>query len=131
MSFGEDEVRLISVAPGISSGTGSVIALLEVDTTVDDLRLGAAATVDILLAGERFGVVVPTTAIVDDAGQEVAFLQLDGESFARVEIGIVARQADRALVEGLLLGGRLVTVGGDAIRRATLVAADPGEGHIH
>jgi hypothetical protein len=76
-------------------------------------------------------VVVPASAVVDDGGVSIVYLQIDGEGFARTEVTIVARQGDRVMIEGLALGTRLVTVGGDAIRRATLVATDAGEGHIH
>jgi len=130
-SFDAEQVRLVSVAPGVSASTGSVLALFEVAASVEELRLGTAASVEILLDTERQGVVVPASAVVDDAGVDITYLQIDGEGFARTEVRIAARRSGRILIEGLPLGGRLVTVGGDAIRRATLVAADPGAGHVH
>jgi RND family efflux transporter MFP subunit len=130
-SFGADQVRLVSVAPGVNAESGTVLALLEVATSVDELRLGLTTNVEVLRDSEITGVVVPASAVVDDGGVSVVYLQIDGESFARTEVNIVARQGDRVMVEGLALGARLATVGGDAIRRATLVATDAGEGHIH
>ncbi len=86
---------------------------------------------EILLAGERAGIVVPETALVDDGGVPVVYLQTGGESFVRAEVRIVARQSGGALVEGLELGARLVERGGSAIRRSTLVSQDAHEGHLH
>ena len=57
--------------------------------------------------------------------------QIGGESFVRAEVSIALRQSGRVLVEGLPPGARVVDRGGNAIRRATLVASDVGEGHVH
>ena len=73
----------------------------------------------------------PQTALVDDGGVTVVYLQIEGESFVRVEVTVLARQSSMALVEGIAPGARLVDRGGNAIRRATLVAQDVGEGHVH
>ena len=129
--FARDRTRLVSIAPGVNPRTGTILALFELDTSVDELRLGVVGEVEILLDEEMRGVVVPTTALVDDSGLTVVYVQLDGEGFARVEVDVLSRHSGRALVESLPLGSRVVTVGGSAIRRATLVATDPGEGHLH
>ena len=86
---------------------------------------------EILLAGERTGIVVPETALVDDGGVTIVYLQSEGESFVRAEVVVVARQSGMALVEGVEPGARLVERGGNAVRRATLVSRDVGEGHVH
>ncbi|MCH7565774.1 MAG: efflux RND transporter periplasmic adaptor subunit [Gemmatimonadetes bacterium] len=131
LSFSASEVRLISLSPGVDSTTGTVGVLLEVQSSVDDLRLWSAVEVEILLAGSRQGIVIPLSAIVDDSGISVVYVQSSGESFLRKQVQVVARQGFSALVKGLAPGERLVTRGGNSIRRATLVAAGPGEGHVH
>jgi len=75
--------------------------------------------------------VIPETALIDDSGVMVAYLQIEGESFVRTEVTVLARQSGKALVVGLPSGARLVEQGGNSIRRATLVAKDVGEGHVH
>ena len=52
----------------------------------------------------------------------IAYLQLGGESFARQPVNVTARQGKWAIVEGLAIGQRLVTRGGQAIRRSSLLA---------
>jgi hypothetical protein len=106
-----------------------VTALLEVNAP--GLTLGTTLDAELLLAGEREGIVVPATAVIDDGGVSVVYLQLSGERFARQEIEVVSRQGDRVLVEGLEPGQRLVTRGGEAIRRAGLISSGAAEGHVH
>lgn len=131
IGFFEDRARLISVSPAVNPRTGTIQALFELDSSVDELRLGVVGEAQILLEEEIRGVVVPTTALVDDSGVTIAYVQLDGEGFGRVEVDVLSRHSGRALVEGLPLGGRVVVEGGAAIRRATLVSTDAGDGHIH
>jgi RND family efflux transporter MFP subunit len=125
------DVRLIAVAPEVDPGSGTVDALIEVRRSVDELKPGIRATAQILLPGEIEGVVLPEAAVIDDAGVSVVYVQLSGESFSRREVIVRHRQGERVLVEGVLPGERVVTVGGAAIRRASLLASGPVEGHVH
>jgi multidrug efflux pump subunit AcrA (membrane-fusion protein) len=86
---------------------------------------------EVLLPGERRGVVIPAGALVDDGGVEVVYVQLGGESFERREVRIDARQGTLALVRGIAPGERIVTLGGNAIRRAALLGSGEIEGHVH
>lgn len=131
LTFRGDDVRLVSLSPAVDPQTGTVTALFEVATSVQELPIGSAIEAEVLLAGQRTGLVVPATALVDDSGVTVVYLQAEGESFDRAEVAVVARQSGLVLVEGVPLGARLVERGGNAIRRATLVAQDVGEGHVH
>lgn len=130
--FENDQVGLVSIAPEVSARTGRVAALLRVDTELSRLRLGSAVEAEVLLAEAHEGVVIPASAIVDDAGVPTAFVQLDGETFERREITLVGREGDQFLVDGLRADERLVTIGGAAIRRASLISSGGAEhGHVH
>jgi multidrug efflux pump subunit AcrA (membrane-fusion protein) len=118
------------VAPEVDPAHGKVAALVEVPAA-EGLVLGTLADARILLAGAVEGIVVPTSALVDDGGVTVVYLQLSGERFARQPVRVVERQGERALVEGLIAGQRLVTVGGEAIRRSSLMAGGEAHGHVH
>ena len=65
------------------------------------------------------------------AGMPDVYVQLDGETFVRREVGILLRWGERVLVDGLTEGERLVTLGGAAIRRATLMTGAEDHGHVH
>jgi RND family efflux transporter MFP subunit len=126
-----EDVRLIAVAPEVDPGSGTVDALIEVRRSVDELKPGIRATAQILLPGEIEGVVLPESAVIDDAGVPVVYVQLSGESFSRREVAVRHRQGQRVVVDGVSPGERVVTVGGAAIRRASLLASGSVEGHVH
>ncbi len=107
----ERGVRLVAIAPEVDSRTGTVAALLEVPPSAD-LILGTTAMAQVLLADTAVGVVIPNGALVDDGGVSVVYLQLSGESFGRQPVRVTARQGELAMVEGLVVGQRLVTQGG-------------------
>jgi multidrug efflux pump subunit AcrA (membrane-fusion protein) len=125
------EVRLVAIAPEVDPRTATLAATLEVDRDASDLPIGSAVEAEIVLAGERRGMVVPQSALIDDAGVAVVYVQGSGEGFDRREVRILARQGLRALVDGLRSGERLVTRGGAAIRRSSLLSSGAPEGHVH
>lgn len=125
------DVRLVSRAPEVDPRTASVNVILEIDRSASELPLGSAVEAELLLAGERHGVVAPLSALLDDSGTTVAYVQLEGESFARREVRVLSRLGNHALVEGLKPGERLVIQGAGAVRRASLLSAGAPEGHVH
>ena len=131
VSIPADQVRLISRSPEVDTKTSSIGVLLEVDRSVSEIPLGTAAEAELLLSGERRGVLVPVSALVDDSGVTVAYEQLSGETFARREVRVLQRQGPQAIVEGLRPGARIAARGGAAIRRASLLSAGAPEGHVH
>lgn len=131
VEIGSDEIRLVAVAPEVDARTGTVEALVEVSRSVDELRPGLRATAQILLPGDIEGMLLPLSAVVDDAGISVVYIQLDGESFLRREVSVGECRGSVAMVEGVLPGERVVTVGGASIRRASLMASGSVEGHVH
>lgn len=124
-------VRLVSVAPEVDPQTATLAVTLEIDRSTSELPIGSAVEAEILLAGERRGIVVPHSALIDDAGVSVAYVQDSGESFSRREVRLLARQGLRVLVDGLRPGERLVIVGAAAIRRSSLLSSGAPEGHVH
>jgi RND family efflux transporter MFP subunit len=131
VSIPDLDVRIVSRSPEVDPKTSSITLLLEVNRGVSDLPIGTAAEAELLLAGERRGIVVPVSSLVDDSGVTVVYEQLSGESFARREVRVAQRQGVAALVEGVRGGARVVTVGAPAIRRASLLSSGAPEGHVH
>lgn len=125
------DLKLVSRSPEVDPRTASVSVILEVNRSASELPLGSAVEAEILLSGEKRGVVMPLSALLDDSGITVAYVQLEGESFARREVRVLRRLGDKALVEGLRPGERLVTQGGGAVRRSSLLSAGAPEGHVH
>lgn len=123
--------RLVAVAPAVDPTTGRVGVLIELPPEVVGLPAGLGLEVEIGAGAARSGIVLPASALVDDAGLTVVYVQTGGESFSRREVQVLARQGLAALVTGIEPGERVVTLGGGAIRRATLVGSGVGEAHVH
>ncbi len=123
-------LRLVSVSPEIDRATGTVTVILEITEPIP-YPLGSLVTADLLLAQTTAGIVVPASAIIDDSGTPVVYLQADGESFERRAVEVVTRQGAVVLVNGLHAGERLVVIGSNAIRRAALLSSGEVEGHVH
>ena len=128
----DEGLSLVSVSPELSPRTGTVTVLVEAPGLAGTgFALGSTVAAQVLMAGEESGIVVPASALVDDGGVPVVFLQLSGEDFQRQTVTVLGRQGDEALVGGLAPGQRLVTRGGDAIRRSSLMASGEAHGHVH
>jgi membrane fusion protein, heavy metal efflux system len=131
ISIGADEVRLVSRSPEVDAQTGTISVLFEIRRGVGELPFGTTIEAEIVLPEEKKGIVIPASALLDDAGVAVVYVQLEGESFARREVRLQARQGALLLVDGVQPGERLVTRGGAAIRRAALLSTGAPEGHVH
>ncbi len=125
------DLRLVSRSPEVDPRTASVAVILELNRSAAELPLGSAVEAVLRLAGEERGVVVPLSALLDDSGATVAYVQLEGESFARREVRVRRRLGEEALVEGLRPRERLVTRGAGAVRRSSLLSSGAPEGHVH
>jgi RND family efflux transporter MFP subunit len=131
LAVSSNDVRLVSIAPEVDAGTGTVEALIEVERSVDTLRPGLRATAQVLLPGDIEGMLLPLSAVIDDAGVSVVYVQLDGESFLRREVEVGECRGSFAVVDGVFPGERVVTDGGASIRRASLLSSGSVEGHVH
>jgi multidrug efflux pump subunit AcrA (membrane-fusion protein) len=76
---------------------------------------------------------VPNSAIFDDNGTPVAYVHVEGESFAKrvLKTGITDNGYTQIL-DGVSEGERVTTVGGYQVRLASLSTSVPaGHGHEH
>ncbi len=126
-----ESARLVSLSPEVDAKTGRVECLIEIRQGDRRLRIGSAAEAEILVPATREGIVLPSTAVLDDYGTSVVYAQADGESFVRRDVDVIAREGNKLLVEGIKPGERIVTDGGASIRRASLIGAGVGHGHVH
>lgn len=123
--------RLVALAPAIDATSGRRKVLLELEAWPDGLAIGQTFEVEIASAERLRGIVLPVSALIDDSGASVVYVQPGGETVLRREVRVLARAGERILVEGLGAGERVVTVGAGAIRRASLVSSGVGEAHVH
>lgn len=123
--------RLAARSPALDPTTGRVALLIELPPGLAGLVVGLPLEVELAAGALRTGIVLPAAALVDDAGSAVVYVQTSGESFERREVRVLARNGGEVLVAGIEPGERVVTLGGGAIRRSTLVGSGVGEAHVH
>ena len=122
-------IRVVGRSPELDPQTGTVNGDLEVPLSAAELR--SAARSKPRSPGRR----APRSSSREPrswttAARPSCYVQVEGESFARREVRVGAA-GRRALVDGLRAGERLVTQGGAAIRRASLLSTGAPEGHVH
>ena len=75
---------------------------------------------------------VPISAVVNEGGQDVVYVQVEGEAFERRPLQLGLRSGDWVAVEGdLQAGERVVTEGAAAVRAAAATPGAFGHGHAH
>ena len=96
------------------------------------LRVGMFAEVRVWAGESVDDLAVPASAIVDEAGQDVVYVMLGGESFERRVLRLGIRDGDYVQVlSGLEPGERIVTRGAYLVRLAGASPAAAGHGHAH
>lgn len=133
--IGEQQHRteaLIGLTPALEATTRTIVGRWHVDNRSGSLVPGALAVALLPIEAVDTGVVIPTSALLDDDGQPIAFVQVGGESFERRVLVLGARGTDRVVVRaGLTAGERVVSGAASQVRLASLSTAVPAHGHEH
>jgi membrane fusion protein, heavy metal efflux system len=123
--------RLVAAGGAVERETRTVPVIFEFENT-RKLRIGTNLQVNLYSGHAVNGPAVPASAIVDDGGQSVVFVQTGGESFERRVVQPGARDGDWvAIARGLKAGERVVTKGAYDVRLAAAAPATAGHGHAH
>lgn len=125
-------VRLVSTGKVVDPQSRTVPVLYELNNMDRQLAVGQAVSVRLFTSANTTGPAVRESAIVDDAGRPVVFVQLTGEAFARRPVTLGNRQGEYVQVAaGVKAGERVVTKGAYLIRLAAMSSQIPAHGHVH
>lgn len=124
--------RVVSVGSVIDSVSRTVPVLFEVANADGSLKVGANAKVAVRSGRRESGVALPASAVLDEDGRAIAYVQLDGEAFEKRGLTVVGREGDRVVIRGgIAPGERVVTGAPYQVRLASLSTSVPAEGHEH
>ncbi|MEE9169299.1 MAG: efflux RND transporter periplasmic adaptor subunit [bacterium] len=114
-----------------SSRTVPVIFKLDNPDNVFKIRMFAEVSVKTGETGETLA--IPNSAIFDDSGTPIAYVHVEGESFARRALTTgITDNGYTQILDGVSEGERVTTVGGYQVRLASLSTSVPsGHGHEH
>jgi len=124
--------RLVTIGGVLDPQTRTAAAVYAVKNERTLLRIGMSAGVRALVGRAAPSPILPRSAVVDDNGRPIAYVQTAGESFVRRELKVGASEGDKVQVlAGIRPGDRVVTRGAYEIRLSTLSGAIPDHGHAH
>lgn len=123
---------LVSIGTEIDEATRTLPVLFRVDNADHALFAGLTTQAHLIYDTPHTAVAVETTAVLDEDGVSVVYVQTGGESFERrsVRLGI----HDGAYVEvteGLAVGEWVVARGAYGVKLAATSTASIGHGHAH
>lgn len=124
--------RLSSLGRVLDPATRTVPITFALDNGPLGLAIGQAVFLHLLLDEAATQPVVPASALVDDAGRPIVFVQREGEAFERRPVTLGARSGSVVQVtSGVRAGERVVTTGAYLVRLASLSTQAPSHGHVH
>lgn len=124
--------RMVTIGQLVDDKTRTVPIIFELGNPEQRLRIGSFATVWIETGEPARVLAVPETAIVDDAGRKVVYVQVDGESFERRLVQLGVRSGGWVQITGgIAKGEHVVTRGAYEIKLAASGGAVPEHGHAH
>jgi cobalt-zinc-cadmium efflux system membrane fusion protein len=124
--------RLVFTGLQVDTATRTVPLIFETKNAQGTLRVGQMLNLYIETQHTEDGVAIPDSAIVEEGGQPVAFVQVSGETFQKRELTLGIRDGNWVQVlSGVTEGERVVTKGAMAIRLASASSVIPAHGHAH
>ena len=124
--------RIVSTGVSVDPQSRTVPVIYEVENHDGQIKIGSTATVAIRTGAPVQGVVVPSSAILEEDGRPILYVQPEGEAFERRDITIGGEENGMTLVTtGLRAGERVVTGAAYQVRLASLSTAVPTHGHEH
>lgn len=124
--------RLVSVGKVVDAASRTFPIVYEFPNMDSRIAINQTVTIRLFLGGSRRGVMIPETALVDDGGRTVVFLQRSGEKFLRKPVDAGYRQSGMVeITSGVEPRDRVVIQGAYLIRLAALSTQIPAHGHVH
>lgn len=124
--------RLVSVNKIVDPATRTFPVIYEASNTDGRIAINQTVTIRLFLSNASQGITIPETALIDDGGRPVVFIQREGESFVRRPVDVGRRQNGFAeITSGVNAGDRVVTRGAYLIRLSALSTQIPAHGHVH
>ncbi|MBD3335708.1 MAG: efflux RND transporter periplasmic adaptor subunit [Candidatus Eisenbacteria bacterium] len=126
-----DEMRVLTTGGALDPATRTIPVLLEIANADGRLKIYESTPVELYAGDGAEAVAVPRTAIYEDDGMDVIFVQTGGESFAKRVVSAGPHHGGwMSILDGIQAGDRVVTRGGYHVKLAS-TSAEIGHGHAH
>ncbi len=124
--------RLVTIGRVVDSPSRTFPVVYAYDNHAHHVAINQTVHVRILFQPVAKSAVVPESAIVDDNGSPIIFVQKAGETFERRAVRLGNRESGVVQVTGgITAGERIVVKGAHLIRLASMSSQAPAHGHVH
>lgn len=123
---------LLSVGTRFDTSTRTLPVRFRLDNAKSQLFAGMKTLAHLITDVPRNVVAVPLSAVVDDGGTDVVYVQVGGETFERRPVQLGIRDgANVEIVSGVTAGEWVVSKGAYTVKLASTSTASIGHGHAH
>lgn len=124
--------RLVSIGQVVDSVSRTLSVVYEFDNQKVQLAVGQSIFLRLFTSKAHAALTIAESAVIDDAGRPVVFVQRQGESFVRRPVRLGNQESGFVqILDGVKPGERVVTRGGYLIRLSTMSSQIPAHGHVH
>lgn len=124
--------RLVSVGRVIDPRARTTPVRFEIPESAGRLMVGQRVRLRLFLGRDTSATAVPESAVVQDAGRPVIFVQRGGETFERRLVRLGSRAGGWVhVLAGVEPGERVVSRGAYLVRLASMSTTVPAHGHVH
>ncbi len=124
--------RMIALGSKVDPRSRTVPLVFEFPNVKGQLRIGMFVRAHVLIGEEREAIGIPVAAIEENAGQAVAYVQRDPETFERRILTLGIRDGEYVeVLSGLSAGESVVTQGSYLVQLAASGPQEAGHGHAH
>lgn len=124
--------RMVSVGRLVDPNTRTFRVIYEASNADRSLAISQTVFARLLGPTGKPQPAVPVSAVVDDGGRPVVFIQLEGEAFIRRPVKLGQTEGSYVqTAEGIKPGDRVVSRGAYLIRLSAMSNQIPAHGHVH
>jgi RND family efflux transporter MFP subunit len=124
--------RLVTIGHLVDEHSRTVAVLYELPNPGGRLRIGQFARVTIAMGAPLTVLAIPETALIEEAGRPIAYVQVEGESFERRPLKLGERSGGWVEVDsGLKAGEHVVVRAAYDIKLSSASGSVPAHGHAH
>lgn len=124
--------QVVQVATAVDPATRTASVTIEYPTAQGPEAVGSRFAAHVFTSAPELLLAIPRSAVIDDGGREVVYVQTGGEAFVRRAVDLGLYDGSYVEVESGLQGGdRVVSSGAYFVKLASAGGEEIGHGHAH
>ncbi|MDT8409244.1 MAG: efflux RND transporter periplasmic adaptor subunit [Wenzhouxiangellaceae bacterium] len=124
--------RVVQTTTAIDAATRTASVTIEYPSAAGPRVIGQRLAAHVYSAEPEPRLAIPRSAVVDDGGRAVAYVQTGGEMFVRRPVELGLHDGDFVeIIRGVAAGERVVSRGAYYVKLASAGGEEVGHGHAH